>query len=278
MADDVEFESRMSDADALMWTIEKDPLLRSTITTVMVFDRPDRPRAALRLRLDRVSRVIPRLRQRVQGHPCSVAPPRWDVDPNFDLDYHLRFTRAAPWAERHPTTRPPARRARPGRADRHAGLRPGPARCGSSPWSTDLDDDRSRPDHQDPPLHHRRRGRGEAADGAARPRARVGETTCRCPRRRRPPRVSERGRMVDAVVYEGRRQLASAGPPDRLGRWHQAGRLTSDPLGHRHRAARPRPDRWCAWSARPAEPLSPLMTGRSLSVHFDTLHGAGRRR
>ena len=30
----------MSDADALMWNIEKDPLLRSTITTVMVFDRP----------------------------------------------------------------------------------------------------------------------------------------------------------------------------------------------------------------------------------------------
>ena len=83
----------MSDADALMWTIEKDPLLRSTITTVMVFDRPiDRER--LRLRLDRVSRVIPRLRQRVRGHTLSIAPPRWDPDPNFDLAYHVRSTRS----------------------------------------------------------------------------------------------------------------------------------------------------------------------------------------
>ena len=29
-----EFIDRMSDSDALMWSIEKDPLLRSTIVTV----------------------------------------------------------------------------------------------------------------------------------------------------------------------------------------------------------------------------------------------------
>ncbi|MGZ4695207.1 MAG: wax ester/triacylglycerol synthase domain-containing protein, partial [Acidimicrobiales bacterium] len=94
MEDDIEFEPRMSDADALMWNIEKDPLLRSTIVTIMVFDSAlDRDR--LHRRIDRVSRVIPRLRQRVRGHTLSIAPPRWDVDPNFDLDYHLRFMRAA---------------------------------------------------------------------------------------------------------------------------------------------------------------------------------------
>ena len=27
------------------------------------------------------------------GNPLSIAPPRWEVDPNFDLDYHLRFVR-----------------------------------------------------------------------------------------------------------------------------------------------------------------------------------------
>ncbi|MCZ7629801.1 MAG: wax ester/triacylglycerol synthase family O-acyltransferase [Microthrixaceae bacterium] len=26
--------------------------------------------------------------------PLSLAPPRWEVDPNFELDYHLRFVRA----------------------------------------------------------------------------------------------------------------------------------------------------------------------------------------
>src|SRR5262245_33321433 len=84
----------MSDADALMWRIEKDPLLRSTITSVVILDQaPDRGR--FRRRLERATRVVPRLRPRVLGHAYSIAPPRWEVDPNFDLDYHLRWVRAA---------------------------------------------------------------------------------------------------------------------------------------------------------------------------------------
>src|SRR5262245_8867288 len=93
MADDMRFEHRMSDADALMWTIEKDPLLRSTITSVVVLDRsPDQAR--LEDVVDRATRLVPRLRQRVVSSPYSVAPPRWEVDPNFDLDFHLRWLRA----------------------------------------------------------------------------------------------------------------------------------------------------------------------------------------
>lgn len=80
----------MSDADKLMWTIERDPLLRSTITSVVVLDRaPDRDR--LRAKMDRASRTVVRLRQRVIGNALSFSPPRWEVDPHFDLDYHLRF-------------------------------------------------------------------------------------------------------------------------------------------------------------------------------------------
>ena len=94
MADQMRFEHRMSDADALMWTIEKDPLLRSTITSVAVLDRaPDHER--LLESLDRATRLVPRLRQRVVSNPLSVAPPRWEVDPHFDLQYHLRWTRSA---------------------------------------------------------------------------------------------------------------------------------------------------------------------------------------
>ena len=94
MDEDFTFEPRMSPSDALMWAIEKDPMLRSTITTVTVLDRaPDRGR--LRRRIDRVSRVIPRLRQRVRGHPYSIAPPRWETYPNFDLSCHLRWMRAS---------------------------------------------------------------------------------------------------------------------------------------------------------------------------------------
>src|SRR5436190_4571435 len=93
VSDSLRFDNRMSDADALMWTIEKDPLLRSTITAVAILDRsPDRQR--LIDSVDRATRFVPRLRQRVVSHALSIAPPRWEFDPNYDLDYHLRWMRA----------------------------------------------------------------------------------------------------------------------------------------------------------------------------------------
>ena len=84
----------MSDSDALMWVIEKDPMLRSTITTVITVDGVV-DKDALWAQIERASRAIPRLRQRVRSNPLSVAPPRWEVDPNFDLGYHLRFARVS---------------------------------------------------------------------------------------------------------------------------------------------------------------------------------------
>ena len=90
---EMEFESRMSDSDALMWNIEKDPLLRSTITVVTVLDAvPDRAR--LLDRIERGSRLIPRMRQRVVSNPLSIAPPRWEIDAHFDLRYHVRWVNA----------------------------------------------------------------------------------------------------------------------------------------------------------------------------------------
>src|SRR3954452_8668560 len=94
MADELHYEPRMSDSDSLMWTIEKDPLLRSTITAVQLLDGPPDEKR-LRHLLERGTRLVPRMRQRVRGNPYSIAPPRWEVDPNFDLDYHLRWVRAA---------------------------------------------------------------------------------------------------------------------------------------------------------------------------------------
>jgi WS/DGAT/MGAT family acyltransferase len=91
--DDLRFEHRMSDMDALMWAIEKDPLLRSTITAVSVLDQPP-DRRRLQAKIERATRVIPRLRQRVVGNPLSIAPPRWEVDPHFDLEYHVRWMRS----------------------------------------------------------------------------------------------------------------------------------------------------------------------------------------
>ncbi|MCB1270310.1 MAG: hypothetical protein KDB31_02735, partial [Microthrixaceae bacterium] len=89
----VAYHDRMNDSDALMWNIEKDPMLRSTITTIVsISGHIDRDE--LHTHVERLSRAVPRLRERVRGNPYSLAPPRWEVDPNFDLDYHLRFVRA----------------------------------------------------------------------------------------------------------------------------------------------------------------------------------------
>jgi diacylglycerol O-acyltransferase / wax synthase len=88
------FAHHMSDSDALMWNIEKDPILRSTIVAVGILDRePDFDR--IRRRLARASITIPRLRQRVLSPPFRIGPPRWANEANFDLDFHLRRVRLA---------------------------------------------------------------------------------------------------------------------------------------------------------------------------------------
>src|SRR4029453_2365658 len=88
-----EFDLQMSDADALMWTVEKDPTLRSTVVTVLTLDRsPDWD--ALVERVERGSHLIPRLRQRVVTPMWRVGPPCWSADTQFDLSYHLRRVRA----------------------------------------------------------------------------------------------------------------------------------------------------------------------------------------
>lgn len=93
MADDVLYEDRMSDSDALMWSIERDPVLRSTIVGVWLLDTAPDP-TRLRDTVERATRLIPRLRQRVEPDPIGLAPPRWEVDPDFDLDFHFRRLRA----------------------------------------------------------------------------------------------------------------------------------------------------------------------------------------
>src|SRR5262249_29755682 len=87
------YQDWMSDGDALMWHIERDPLLRSTVVSVWVLDSPpDAKRFAATL--ERTMRHVPRLRQRVVEDPLGVAPPRWEADPLFELPYHVRHVRA----------------------------------------------------------------------------------------------------------------------------------------------------------------------------------------
>ncbi len=89
MATEIRFDHKMSDAEALMWRIDKDPYLASTFANLSVLDRsPDFDR--LRRRMERATHAIPRLRQRVQSVPAHLTPPLWVDDPDFDIDYHVR--------------------------------------------------------------------------------------------------------------------------------------------------------------------------------------------
>lgn len=264
MADELRYENRMSDADALMWTIEKDPMLRSTITAIALLDRaPDHDR--LREVLLRGARLIPRLTQRVRAHSYSVAPPRWEDDPNFDIGYHLRFIRAPEPGDlrsvldiAQPIGMESFDRARPlWEATVVEGLTDGGAALIMK-------------------VHH------TITDGVGSVKLALvlfdlerdaGSDDAEVPEPPSSPVLGEAGRWIDALTHEQRRLLgiltrstaelpaAAAGA---------AGRAVTDPMGVAAQVVEVASS-LVRLVAPATEPLSPLMTGRSLSAHFDLL-------
>jgi len=87
-------DSRMGVFDAVMWGVETDPLLRSVITMVVMLEKKPN-RKVLTQRIEEMSIRVPALRRRVVGNPVSLVPPRWESSDDFDMNYHLRFRRAA---------------------------------------------------------------------------------------------------------------------------------------------------------------------------------------
>ncbi|MGI9615413.1 MAG: wax ester/triacylglycerol synthase domain-containing protein, partial [Acidimicrobiales bacterium] len=83
------FERKMSDAEALMWNVEKDPWLNPNGAMITILDKPIDVEQ-LRHRLAFAVAKIPRLRERVVAGFGRLSPPRWATDPEFDLDYHVR--------------------------------------------------------------------------------------------------------------------------------------------------------------------------------------------
>jgi diacylglycerol O-acyltransferase len=85
----------MRASDAFTWYMERDPALRSTIVVIDWLDRaPDWN--VLTERVDRISRLMPSLRQHVVESPFGLTVPRWTYDPDFDLSWHLRRITAPP--------------------------------------------------------------------------------------------------------------------------------------------------------------------------------------
>ncbi len=89
---ELHYDEWMSDSDSVLWHIERDPLLRSTITSVWFLDSaPNRDR--MDAVVDRIVASTPRLHQRVVDEQPGVAPPRWADDPHLDIDYHYSWAR-----------------------------------------------------------------------------------------------------------------------------------------------------------------------------------------
>ncbi len=86
-------ESReMNALETLMWRIEDDPRLRSTISGIEILDcTPEWDRFVAAA--DWGTRMAPRFRQKVVEPALGIGNPCWANDPAFDLHYHVRRVR-----------------------------------------------------------------------------------------------------------------------------------------------------------------------------------------
>jgi WS/DGAT/MGAT family acyltransferase len=91
----------MTQTDLMSWRMEDDPVLRSTIVSIVLLDRsPDQDR--LVDVLHRAIDAVPMFKCRPVTSSLRWVPPRWVEDPDFDLSWHLRrVTVQAPatWTE-----------------------------------------------------------------------------------------------------------------------------------------------------------------------------------
>ena len=82
----------LSQNDTIMWMVEADPLLRSTIMGIVLLEAaPSWQR--VRDRVERVTHKVPALREKVVPVPLHPTTLQWVRDQDFDLQYHLRQIR-----------------------------------------------------------------------------------------------------------------------------------------------------------------------------------------
>jgi len=79
----------MSDTEAIMWAVEKDPALRSDYCNLTMLEHvPEDDR--MKHTIARAVAAIPRLGQRVVSAPLRIVPPAFADDPTLDLGAHVR--------------------------------------------------------------------------------------------------------------------------------------------------------------------------------------------
>jgi diacylglycerol O-acyltransferase / wax synthase len=92
----ITYDETMSSSDALIWHIEQDPQLRSTVMSVWFLERPPSPER-MRSTVERMVNQLPRLRQQVID---DRPRPRWVAADGFDVDQHYRYDDLGGSAER----------------------------------------------------------------------------------------------------------------------------------------------------------------------------------
>lgn len=81
--------TRLTPEDRVLLRSDRDPRARVTTGEIALLSGPA-DAALLRSRLDRASRTLPILRARVVEPVLATTEPRWIIDPDFDLDHHVR--------------------------------------------------------------------------------------------------------------------------------------------------------------------------------------------
>jgi WS/DGAT/MGAT family acyltransferase len=88
MSESPDRSTPLSPEDLSFWYADQ-PRQRTTMGMLILLDRaPDRDR--LRAAAARAVEAVPRLAERVMDAPFDLALPRWEPDPTFDLDFHIR--------------------------------------------------------------------------------------------------------------------------------------------------------------------------------------------
>lgn len=82
---------RLSDFEALLWTLERDARFASGFANITMLDRPA-DLARMRSGMRRAAAVVPQLRRRLLVDPLGMTTPRWVDDQEFTIERHVGVT------------------------------------------------------------------------------------------------------------------------------------------------------------------------------------------